>query len=100
MTRKQRSIVSPPPPANPSGPSMLDSVKQGIGLGTGVEMARGLIGSIFPKEETTAYPFQDKNSINEECKTFMRSMTKCMSDDGVFCDEEINAYKKCIKEKS
>ena len=82
MVRKQRkhstSVLQTPPPPKPpvkasrvsSSPSMLDSLKQGFGFGAGIEMARGIIGSIFPKEEPKAYSFQDNDIISEECKPY------------------------------
>ena len=113
MGRKQRkhstSVLSRPPPPKPpvkarsasSSPSMLDSLKQGFGFGAGIEMARGIIGSIFPKEEPKAYSGEDNNIISEECKPMMRSMIECMKgDDDAFCEEEIQSYKQCIKERS
>ena len=104
MSRKQRkntSIVAPPPPTTkPSTTSMMDSLKQGFGFGAGIEMARSLIGSIFPKEESKLYLTQDKDNANEECKHLKRHMVECMSFQDGFCDEEINAYRKCIKERN
>ncbi len=113
MGRKQRkhstSVLSRPPPPKPPvkarsasrSPSMLDSLKQGFGFGAGIEMARGIIGSIFPKEESKAYSGEDNNIISEECNPMMRSMIECMkNDDDAFCEEEIQSYKQCIKERS
>lgn len=113
MVRKQRKhstsvLPTPPPPKPPvkasrvsSSPSMLDSLKQGFGFGAGIEMARGIIGSIFPKEEPKAYSFQDNDVISEECKPMMRSMIECMKNNNdAFCDAEIQSYKQCIKDKS
>ena len=113
MVRKQRkhstSVLPKPPPPKPpvkarsisNSPSMLDSLKQGFGFGAGLEMARGIIGSIFPKEEAKAYSYEDNNIISEECKPMMCSMIECMKkEDTSFCEEEIQSYKQCIKEKS
>lgn len=103
MSRKQRkstSITPPPPPTTKSSTtSIMDSLKQGFGFGAGIEMARSLIGSIFPKEESVASPIQDKDSISEECKPLMRYIIECKCFQDGFCGEEINAYIKCIKEK-
>ena len=111
MGRKQRkhttSVLRPPPPKPPvkeksasSSPSILDSLKQGFGFGAGIEMARGIIGYIFPKEEPKAYSFQDNDIISEECKPMMRSMIECVKNNNdAFCDAEIQSYKQCIKEK-
>ena len=103
MSRKQRkstSITPPPPKTKSSTTSMMDSLKQGFGFGAGIEMARSLIGSIFSKEESLASPIQDKDSISEECKPLMRYIIECKCFQDGFCDEEINAYRKCIKERN
>lgn len=86
MTNKQKSITSP------SSHSIFDSVKQGFGFGTGIEVAKGMVSSIIPKGETQTHTDQD-----EKCKPFMHSMRECMMYDHIeYCYEEINAYKKCI----
>lgn len=104
MPRKQRkntSIVAPPPPPKmSSSTSMMDSLKQGFGFGAGIEMAKSLVGSIFPREESKTYPIQDKDNANDECKHLKSYMVECMSFQDGFCDEEIDTYRKCIRERN
>ena len=99
-----------PPPATIQGPSMKDSMKQGFGLGLGLEGARaaiGAVGGIFSgnqqspqhaHQQSTHVHTQSQNENIEGCSLEKKLFERCLDETGNVdneCADFLKLYEKC-----
>ena len=97
----------PPPPRAPapaptptttpvsSGPSMLDSLKHGIGVGAGLEVSRQVIQGITGVANGSASAPVSPTQANK-CDFFYENMMACIHDkDMDSCDMYMESYREC-----
>ena len=100
--RKRPSPTPAPPapaptPAPPvySGPSMLDSLKHGMGVGAGLEVSRQVIQGITGVASgSTSAPVSPTQA--NKCDFFYENMMACIHDkDMDSCDMYMESYREC-----
>jgi len=104
---KAPAPVRPPPKVSHSGPSMKDSMKQGFGLGLGLEGARaaiGAVGGLFSSGENA----QQNSSVHTEstekspetCILEQTLFEKCMNETSNMnneCNDIFKLYERCTE---
>ena len=109
-SKRNYTTTAPQPtrPANPpmattvsTGPSMMDTVKQGFGLGVGLEAARaavgGLTGMLSSNKEEQPMPanqFQQQQQ-NNSCEGIVKALEKCQAETPNQCQPLLDLLKKC-----
>ena len=107
--RNYTTTTAPQPtrPANPpmattasSGPSMMDTVKQGFGLGVGLEAARaavgGLTGMLSSDKEVQPMPAnQPLQQQEHSCEGIVKALEKCQAETPDQCQPLLDLLKKC-----
>jgi hypothetical protein len=108
-SRRNYTTTAPQPtrPANPpmattasSGPSMMDSMKQGFGLGVGLEAARAAVGGLTGmlssnKEEQPIVTNQPLQQQNNSCEGIVKALEKCQAETPDQCQPLLDLLKKC-----
>lgn len=108
-SRRNYTTTAPQPtrPANPpmattasSGPSMMDTVKQGFGLGVGLEAARaavgGLTGMFSSNKEVQPMPAnQPLQQQDHSCEGIVKALEKCQAETPDHCQPLMDLLKKC-----
>ena len=101
--RKRPSPPTPAPPAPAptpappvsSGPSMLDSLKHGMGVGAGLEVSRQVIQGITGVASGSASAPVSPTQANK-CDFFYENMMACIHDkDMNSCDMYMESYREC-----
>ena len=105
-TPRKRPLPPPrPPPPAPAptpvptpvsgGPSMLDSLKHGMGVGAGLEVSRQLIQGISGVATGSASTPVSPTQANK-CDFFYENMMACIHDkDMDSCDMYMESYREC-----
>ena len=97
-----------PPMTTSQGPSMMDTVKQGFGLGVGLEAARAAIGGLTSmvsgnsSEQTPVVNNQQQNNqpqMNEKsCEQIINALEKCQAETPNECNPLLDLLKKCVSQ--
>jgi hypothetical protein len=82
----------PPSPVGPTGPSMLESLKHGMGVGAGLELSRQLIQGI----SSSSAPVSPTSS--NSCDMLYENMIACIDREDL-CDIHIECYRKCMSQQ-
>ena len=99
---------TPPASTSGSGPSLKDSMKQGFGLGLGLEGARAAIGAVGgalssdnsnqQPSSTSVYTNNTTNESSELCGLERKLYEKCLDKTGNIdneCKDIFTLYEKC-----
>lgn len=79
-------------PQVPQQPTLMQSMKDGLGLGLGSSIAHNVVGRMFGAPAYT--PKEEK----KPCAAELREFENCMiSNDTTFCGDKQSAYAECIK---
>lgn len=97
---------SPPPAQTPtySGPSMMDSIKQGFGLGVGLEAARAAVGGItnmVSGDKSSSSVVENRATITEKeksCDMIIKALEDCMTNTPNQCEPLLDLLKKCASQ--
>ena len=94
----QRQPAAPPMTIS-QGPSMMDSVKQGIGLGVGLEVAKTAVGgltSMVSGNSSEPTPVVNQQQTNEKsCEQIINALEKCQAETPNECKPLMDLLKKC-----
>lgn len=91
---------SAPVPAPSSGPSMKDSMKQGFGLGLGLEGARaaiGAIGSVFSSGDNSQQQ-QQTAPLHTQSQPTSQSVPSSSDEPTEVCGLERKLFERCLDE--
>lgn len=77
----------PPSPVGPTGTSMLDSLKHGMGVGAGLELSRQLIQGISSSSSSSV-------PVSPQCDILYDNMMTCIQHEDS-CETHIESYRKC-----
>jgi hypothetical protein len=86
---------SPTPISSASGsPSMLDSLKHGMGVGAGLELSRQVIQGLSASGNASSPPVSP--TPNKQCELLYENMMTCIHDkDFDSCGIYIESYREC-----
>lgn len=87
---------APSPMVLPQAPTMMQSMKDGFGLGLGSSIAHNVVGRMFGAPAYT--PNRPTEPEKKPCANELREFENCLvSSDTTFCGDKQNAYVECIK---
>lgn len=94
---------SAPAPAPSSGPSMKDSMKQGFGLGLGLEGARaaiGAVGSVFSSGDNSQQQQQQQQTapLHTQSQPTSESVPSSSDEPTEVCGLERKLFERCLDE--
>ena len=92
MPRPSKSVVvhkpAPPPMIRPQGPSLFQTMQEGLAFGVGSSVARNMIDRVLQPAQPPRITCTDERSAFDKCIL--------THEDVEFCLEPHDALKKCI----
>jgi hypothetical protein len=92
-----RNTLPMKPPPQPRGPSILDSVKSGFGIGIGMDAARTAISGVFGASETIPTPPDQNNTCSFEKQQVFDCLREQDMTSTNTCQDMLNHYQQCRK---
>ncbi len=106
---KIKMPAPPPMPYKPAAPpmvlpqvqqpTMMQSMKDGFGLGLGSSIAHNVVGRMFGAPAYTPNKPSSDSAEKKPCAAELREFENCfVSSDTTFCGDKQNTYVECIKQ--
>ncbi len=93
---KRQSAAPPMSVPNNSKGSMAESVKQGFGLGVGLEAARAAVSGVTNMMSSNdSQPSNITSSSENSCKSILKALETCQNETPNDCKPLIDLLKKC-----